>query len=69
MHLAAMLGVPTVAIFGPTDPARNGPYYARTAVVRSPKSQTSYSHVDRPDPGLMSITVEEVLSAVEKVLA
>jgi heptosyltransferase-1 len=69
MHLAAMLGVPTVAIFGPTDPARNGPYYQRTAVVRSPLSQTSYSHVDRPDPGLMSITVEEVLSAVEKVLA
>lgn len=69
MHLAAMLGVPTVAIFGPTDPARNGPYYQGTAVVRSPLSQTSYSHVDRPDPGLMSITVDEVMSAVEKVLA
>jgi heptosyltransferase-1 len=69
MHLAAMLGVPTVAIFGPTDPARNGPYYARTAVVRSPKSHTSYSHVDTPDPGLMSITADEVMAAVEKVLA
>lgn len=69
MHLAAMLGVPTVAIFGPTDPARNGPYYQRTAVVRSPKSQTSYSHVDEPDPGLMSLSVDEVMVAVEKVLA
>jgi heptosyltransferase-1 len=69
MHLAALLGVPTVAIFGPTDPARNGPYYERTAVVRSPLSATSYSHVSHPDPGLMSITVDEVMAAVEKVLA
>ena len=28
MHLAALLGVKTVALFGPTDPARNGPYWA-----------------------------------------
>lgn len=69
MHLAAMLGVPTVAIFGPTDPARNGPYYERTTVVRSPLSHTSYSHVRTPDPGLMAITVDEVMTAVEKVLA
>ena len=26
LHLAAALRVPVVAIFGPTDPARNGPY-------------------------------------------
>ena len=26
LHLAAALQVPVVAIFGPTDPARNGPY-------------------------------------------
>ncbi len=26
MHLAAALGVPVVAIFGPTNPARNGPF-------------------------------------------
>ena len=26
LHLADALGVPTVALFGPTDPARNGPY-------------------------------------------
>ncbi|HVS15306.1 MAG TPA: glycosyltransferase family 9 protein [Thermoanaerobaculia bacterium] len=26
LHLAVALGVPTVAIFGSTDPARNGPY-------------------------------------------
>ena len=26
LHLAVALGVPTVSIFGPTDPKRNGPY-------------------------------------------
>jgi heptosyltransferase-1 len=69
MHLAAMLGVPTVAIFGPTDPARNGPYYERTTAVRSPLSHTSYSHRNAPDPGLMSLTVDEVMMAIEKLVA
>lgn len=68
MHLAAMLGIPTVAIFGPTDPARNGPYYERSTFVRSPRSRTSYSHTLIPDPGLQSITVDEVMTAVEQVL-
>ncbi len=26
LHLAVAVGVPTVSIYGPTDPARNGPY-------------------------------------------
>ena len=26
MHLAAALGVPTLALFGPTDPGQYGPY-------------------------------------------
>jgi heptosyltransferase-1 len=28
LHLAIALGTPAVALFGPTDPARNGPYHA-----------------------------------------
>jgi len=28
VHLAAALGTPVIALFGPTDPARNGPYHA-----------------------------------------
>ena len=68
MHLAAALGVPVVAIFGPTDPARNGPYYQPHIVLRSPKSITSYSHVDTPDPGILSIREEEVTAAARKLL-
>jgi heptosyltransferase I len=68
MHLANALGVPTLAIFGPTDPARNGPYYNPSIVLRSPLSKTSYSHVDTPDAGIQSITVENVMVAARKLL-
>ncbi len=33
-HLAAALGVPCVSVFGPTDPARNGPYGPRSSAVQ-----------------------------------
>lgn len=33
LHLADALGVPTLALFGPTDPVRNGPYRDRRGVV------------------------------------
>lgn len=35
MHLAAALGTPVVALFGPTDPARTGPYGPGHTVLRS----------------------------------
>ena len=35
LHLADALGVPTLALFGPTDPQRNGPYRDRRGVVAS----------------------------------
>ncbi|MFA4945881.1 MAG: lipopolysaccharide heptosyltransferase I [Lentisphaeria bacterium] len=34
IHLAAAAGQPTVAFFGPTDPALTGPYGSRSAVLR-----------------------------------
>lgn len=34
MHVAAALGVPTVAVFGSTDPLRTGPLSRRAIVVR-----------------------------------
>jgi heptosyltransferase-1 len=34
LHLADALGTPVVAVFGPTDPARNGPYGQPRGVVR-----------------------------------
>ncbi len=68
MHLAAVLGVPVVGIFGPTDPARNGPFGTRSIVLRSPASSTSYSHVLRPDDGLLEISAGEVVAAARQLL-
>jgi heptosyltransferase-1 len=68
MHLAAALGVPVVAIFGPTDPARNGPYGTRSIVLRHAASATSYRHHDRPDDALRSIPAAEVLRAALRLL-
>ncbi len=33
MHIAAALGVPTLGIFGPTDPAKHGPYSPKSGFV------------------------------------
>lgn len=40
LHLADALGTPVVAIFGPTDPARNGPYGQPRGVVRGGREAT-----------------------------
>ena len=62
LHLAAGLGKPGVAIFGPTDPSRNGPYGESITVLRSPNAITTYKG-DRPSipacgksPRMMSLT-------------
>jgi heptosyltransferase-1 len=68
LHLAAALGIPLVAIFGPTDPARNGPYGTKSVVLRNAASKTSLSHTSAPDPGLLKISVEEVIAAASELL-
>lgn len=68
MHLAAALNVPVVAAFGPTDPARNGPFDTRSRVLRSASSPTSLSHRSEPDPGLLEITVEQIVAAARQLL-
>jgi heptosyltransferase-1 len=68
LHLAAALRIPVVAIFGPTDPARNGPLGTTSVVLRNSASKTSLSHTRAPDPGLLNITTEEVISAARKLL-
>ena len=36
MHIAAALGIPTVAVFGPTEHFATGPYGPRARIVREP---------------------------------
>jgi heptosyltransferase-1 len=68
MHLAAALGVPVVALFGPTPPDRNGPYATRSIVLRHAESIDNSSHVNDPDAALQSITPAEVIAATDSLL-
>lgn len=68
-HLAAALAVPLVALFGPTDPARNGPWGPGTkTVLRDPSSATSYKRVATVDPGLIRISVQTVVDALRRLI-
>ena len=64
MHIAAALGKPGVAIFGPTDPARNGPYGESMRVLRSPKAVTNYKRRPEIDTSMRDVTVDAVFEAL-----
>jgi heptosyltransferase-1 len=69
LHLAAAMRVPVVAIFGPTDPARNGPYGTRSVVLRSAESVTSHARRARVDEGLLGIESEAVVAAARELMS
>src|SRR5437763_537804 len=68
LHLAAALKVPVVALFGPTDPARTGPFGSRAVPLRNPESKTTFSHHRNPDAGLLKISVEDTVAAARWLL-
>jgi len=68
LHLAAALNIPVVGLYGPTDPARTGPFGTRAIALRHPDSKTTFSHHRHPDEGLHQLTVDEVVSAARHLL-
>lgn len=69
LHMAAALQIPVVAIFGPTDPARNGPYGTQSVVLRNPASPTTHARRAQPDEGMLEISVDAVIDAARHLLA
>ena len=67
VHLAAAYQVPVVAIFGPTDPLRNGPFGARCRVVRSQQATTTYSRRAGRE-AISGVSVESVFNAITELL-
>ena len=68
LHLAASVGAPIVALFGPTRPERNGPF-AGSDVVVSRVDQCSCVYERRcrlKHPCINDITVPEVVAAVDR---
>jgi len=69
MHLAAAVGTPTVALFGPTDPVRTGPYGPGHRVIRTGINCSPCFRKKCPQPRCMTeISVEEVFNAVRRIL-
>lgn len=69
LHLAAGLQVPVVGIYGPTDPARNGPYGTRRIVLRNEESVTSHARREAADEGMLGIGSEAVVAAARELMA
>jgi lipopolysaccharide heptosyltransferase II len=72
MHAAAALGKPLVALFGPTEPRRTGPYGQLENVLRidlpcSP-CMKSDCHFEKPEECLRSIPPARVFERVQKLL-
>jgi heptosyltransferase-1 len=71
LHLACAVGTPVVALFGPTDPGRNGPFASEDVVVRRiPPCAPCYSRSCVRHAGIMAtIPANEVLDAAVRRLA
>lgn len=80
MHLAAAVGVPTLGIFGPTNPTRTAPCGAACRIVRQNlpcqpclkypfQTSSSRIHCTRNTECLRSLTVEQVYQAAAAMLA
>jgi heptosyltransferase I len=82
LHLASALGTPAVALYGPTDPARNGPYHVISCdatdakgapayfgddiVLRAENAVRTHARNDQTDPSMLAIDVPSVFAAVRR---
>ncbi len=77
MHLAAAIGTPLVAVFGPSDPRRWGPLSPRARIVASGVDCRPCNRIRRPPARcrhkvpecLAAVSVAQVVAAVEETLA
>ncbi|MGV9822218.1 glycosyltransferase family 9 protein [Nocardia xishanensis] len=67
-HLATAFGTPSVLLFGPTPPHRWGPPAAARRHVALWSGDIGDPHADSPDPGLLTLRPEQVLSAATGLL-
>jgi heptosyltransferase I len=64
LHLAIAVGTPAIALFGPTDPARNGPYPPQPITLRCAAVTTTYDRSNQTHPSLLQLSVDDVFNAV-----
>jgi len=70
MHLAAAVGTPCVALFGPSPGERNGPYGAGHVVLQKMRlTGSSRARRTASDEAMRAITVDDVSTACAQLLA
>jgi heptosyltransferase-1 len=69
LHLAAALHKPGVGLYGPTDPARTGPFGGSMAVLRTRSAETTYKRHNQIHASMRAISVEEVADALVRSIA
>jgi heptosyltransferase-1 len=68
LHLAAALHKPGVALFGPTDPERNGPYGGSFVTLRAPGAATTYKRGEGLSDSMKALSAGEVWGELTRVL-
>ncbi len=70
MHIAAAVGVPIAAVFGPTDPVTTSPYGSGHVVISRnlPCAPCLKRECPTAHECMKAITVDEVYDAVQKIL-
>jgi len=68
LHIAAALKKPGVALYGPTCPARNGPYGGTIQLIRDASARTNYKRQNEFDPSMLAITPERVAAVLKEIL-
>ena len=68
LHLAAALGTRVVGLYGPTDPARNGPFVPGAVIVHQARpEEISYKRRNEYSPAMLRITVADVMAAADSL--
>ncbi len=68
-HLATAFGTPSVVIFGPTPPDLWGPPGDRPEHIVLWAGRTGDPHANETDPGLLQVTVDDALRALDRLEA
>ena len=68
LHLAAALSRPALALFGPTDPSRNGPYGSTVRCLRAPGAETTYARGAEIHPSMHALAPRTVFRALMDLL-
>jgi heptosyltransferase I len=69
MHLTAAVGTPVIALFGPTDPARTGPYGSGHTIIRTELAcSPCFLKKCSTKKCMEDITPRQVFAVVEKLI-